>query len=278
MSFVTSPCALRLLNSALRRWGWFPLGWPPGSPVASVFSELGWPDAEHLSTGRLLSLSLQPGAMPANDRRPFLPPSSVSHHETGDLGCHSNARICGSLGIALLKSFGVGSGSSSGSVHSWCRSCVSPRLDQSLRDRLFTATCGLAVSHVDLRLLTINHGPDHVVHRRSTLPSHVRFWELARWRRGCAACHLGSSSSCVVCDAPQGDLAHCRSFSLCVHQSRTSVTSGAVGCPFSSRSVFLSSSSLDLNPSSSHNTSPSSDKCAKGLLRCGECGMNLSFI
>ena len=38
---LTSPNALRLLNSASRRWGTFLLGWPPGSPVASVFLGLG---------------------------------------------------------------------------------------------------------------------------------------------------------------------------------------------------------------------------------------------
>ena len=36
----------------------FCLGWPTGSPIAYIFLELGWPDAAHISTSRLLSLFL----------------------------------------------------------------------------------------------------------------------------------------------------------------------------------------------------------------------------
>ena len=52
--FSHSPPTLRQLD---RRWGRFLLGWPSGSPSAGVLAELGWSDAERLSTGRLLSLS-----------------------------------------------------------------------------------------------------------------------------------------------------------------------------------------------------------------------------
>ena len=47
-----------------------------------------------------------------------------------------------------------------------------PRLDQSLRDK--SEASALTVSHVDLRALTVNQGPDHVVYGRSSLPSHTR--------------------------------------------------------------------------------------------------------
>ena len=47
---------LHLLDGAIRRWGRHVLGWPPGSPCAGALCELGWPDAEHLAMGRLLSL------------------------------------------------------------------------------------------------------------------------------------------------------------------------------------------------------------------------------
>ena len=56
--FSHSPPASRQLDHALRWWGRFLLGWPSGSPSVGVLAELGWPDAERLSTGRLLSLSL----------------------------------------------------------------------------------------------------------------------------------------------------------------------------------------------------------------------------
>ena len=54
--FAHSPAALHLLDGAIRRWGRHVLGWPPGSPCAGVLCELGWPHAEHLALGRLLSL------------------------------------------------------------------------------------------------------------------------------------------------------------------------------------------------------------------------------
>ena len=44
-----------MIDSALRRWRRFLLGWPSSSPVGAVLFELGWPFALHLSTSRLLS-------------------------------------------------------------------------------------------------------------------------------------------------------------------------------------------------------------------------------
>ena len=49
--FAQSPAALHLLDGARHV-----LGWLPGSPCAGVLCDLGWPDAEHLAMGRLLSL------------------------------------------------------------------------------------------------------------------------------------------------------------------------------------------------------------------------------
>ena len=69
--FSTSPPALRLVDCALRRGGRFLLGWPSGSPVGAVFLELGWPDARHLSTSRLLSLFGRLHAMPSHGRCPL---------------------------------------------------------------------------------------------------------------------------------------------------------------------------------------------------------------
>ena len=54
--FALSPAALHLLDGALARWRRHVLGWPPGAPCAGVLCELGWPDAEHLALGQLLSL------------------------------------------------------------------------------------------------------------------------------------------------------------------------------------------------------------------------------
>ena len=48
--------ALRSLDQQLRRLGRRLLGWPPGSPIAAVFGELGWCDAEALAMQRAASL------------------------------------------------------------------------------------------------------------------------------------------------------------------------------------------------------------------------------
>ena len=216
---LTSLGALRLLNSALRRWGRFLKGWPHGSPVASVFLELGWPDDEHLATSRLLSLFGRVHAMPSGDRCPL--PVTIFRLVSADPRSWPSAcfRICSSLYITLPASFGSTSGSFPSCVHSWFRSCAFPRLGQSLHYRLCSAASVLSVSHVDLRFSCVNLGPDTVVYGRSCLPAHARFWGLARWGHdpfpgGRSARHLGFSFSCVLCDALYGDLAH--SLSTCL--------------------------------------------------------------
>ena len=76
--FISSPPALRVIDSALRRWGKFLLGWPSGSLVGAVLLELGWPDALHLSTGRLLSqLDVHTPCLPM---APVLSPHSCSRN------------------------------------------------------------------------------------------------------------------------------------------------------------------------------------------------------
>ena len=49
-----SPTAFRSLDRALRKWGRFLLGLSAGSPNIGVLCGLGWPDAERISSGRLL--------------------------------------------------------------------------------------------------------------------------------------------------------------------------------------------------------------------------------
>ena len=68
--------AMRLLDGALRRWSRCLLGWPHGSPNAAVHVEVGWPDAQRLVTGRLLSLYGRLSSLPG-DRSPL--PALVFH-------------------------------------------------------------------------------------------------------------------------------------------------------------------------------------------------------
>ena len=53
---AASLTALKSLFSCVAQMGSFLLGWPAGSSNVGVFVEFGWPDAERISSGRLLSL------------------------------------------------------------------------------------------------------------------------------------------------------------------------------------------------------------------------------
>ena len=93
--------------------------------------------------------------MPSGDRCPL--PSLIFSLASAVPGSWPSqcADTCSSLDID--RSFGVCSCSSPGSVQSWFRARVSPRLDQFLRHRSCTTASAIAVSHVDLRLC-----PNHV--------------------------------------------------------------------------------------------------------------------
>ena len=87
-------------------------------------------------------------------------------------GSWPSVEICASSDISLPWSFGISSGSSPSHVRSWFRSCVSPRLDQSLRDRLCTAVSSLYVFHVDLNSQSVNGGPDEAAGGACRITNH----------------------------------------------------------------------------------------------------------
>ena len=95
---ISSP-AIRLLDGALRRWGRHLLGWPSGSPNAAVFLELGWPDALHLCTERLLSLFGRALAMPCGERCPL--PALIFKTALSFPGSWASpcVTLCNSLGV-----------------------------------------------------------------------------------------------------------------------------------------------------------------------------------
>ena len=133
--------------------------------------ELGWPDALHLSTGRLLSQFGRLHAMPFHGRCPL--PALVFRESLMVPGSWPSlcVDICASSDISLPGSFGISSSSSPSHVRSWFRSCVSPRLDQSLRDRLCAAVSSLSVFHVDLCSQSVNRGPNKAMVVRLCLPT-----------------------------------------------------------------------------------------------------------
>ena len=96
------------MDGALRRWGRHLLGMLSGSPNADVFLELGWPDAQHLCTERLLPLFGRALAMPRGEHCPLpalifktalsIPGSWTSH-------C---VDLCNSLGVLHPNVCGIG--------------------------------------------------------------------------------------------------------------------------------------------------------------------------
>ena len=102
------PTALKSLDRALRRWGRCLLSWPTGSPNVGVVVELGWPDAERISSGRFLSLfgrvtSMTNGPLPVTlfQAASRLPGTWATRA----------LNMCHSLGAPLPDACGVSSGS-----------------------------------------------------------------------------------------------------------------------------------------------------------------------
>ena len=215
--FSHSPPALRLLDHALRRWGRFLLGWPSGSPSAGVLAELGWPDAERLSTGRLLSLSGRACAFPSGPRCPL--PGTVFHIAAGLAGswAHHAQELCLSVGAVMPHMCGVVPGCLPSLARRWFDSQVRPSLDSAFFHRVVGSASSLSVVHFPLSTLVVGVGPDSRVYGRATSPTHARLWDLARWGHnpfpgGRSARHNHLPLGCPFCLDPVGDLFHC----LCV--------------------------------------------------------------
>ena len=105
---LNSSPAIRLLDGALRRWGRHLFGWPSGSPNAAVFLELGWPDALHPCTERLLSLFGRALAMPCGERCPL--PALIFQTALSFPGSWAShcVRLCNSLGVPHPNVCGIG--------------------------------------------------------------------------------------------------------------------------------------------------------------------------
>ena len=195
---ATSPTALKSLDRALRKWGRFLLGWPTGSPNVGVLVELGWPDAERISSGRLLSLfgrvtSMISGPIPAR-----MPGTWTT--------CALN--MCHSLGAPLPNACGVTSGSLPSVSRWWFESEFRHLLD----------------------LLSI-------FLPRGSSPDHARAWGLARWGmihvQKVAQPGICSCLSIAVSVTLLLEIWH--TACLSAHGSRICERSGAVDVAFQSR-------------------------------------------
>ena len=194
-----SPTALKSLDRALRRWGWFLLGWPTGSPNVGVLVELGWPDAERISSCRLLSLFGRVTSM-ISGPIPVAVFQAASRMPRTWANCALN--MCHSLGAPLPNA------------------CVSPNGGLSAKSVIsLMMVCTIALQWA----LHLVHCPPSAFsvgrshnQRTDSSPDHARVWGLARWGHdpcpeGRPTRHLQLPVDCRFCHAPVGDLVHCLS-------------------------------------------------------------------
>ena len=204
------------------------MGWPSVSPCASVLMELGWPDADRLSTGRPPSLWGRASSMAVDPHCPI--PEAVLQIASGvpRNWAHHSQTSCSYVGAPCPDAAGVSTGSPPGRVCWWFDDNVRGRLDHDLRVRLIASASTLTLVHFPLSSVTTTSGPDAAVFGRGSSTIHARAWGLARWghdpfRGGRAARHRGVPLGCPLCSAPVGDLVHC----LTALPTRISALSGA---------------------------------------------------
>ena len=166
---------------------------PLVSPSVGVLVELGWPDAERISSGRLQS---QFGRVTSMINGPI--PVAVFQAASRMPGTWTNCALnmCHSLGAPLPDACGVISGSPPSVSRRWFESEVRHLLDDGLHNRAAVGIASLSVIHFPPSAFSVGGGPDPTVYGRGSSPDHARAWGLARW---------------AFCHAPVGDLVHCLS-------------------------------------------------------------------
>ena len=168
---AVSPTALRSLDRALRKWGRFLLGWPSGSPNVGVLVELGWPNAERISSGRLLSLFGRVTSM-INGPIQVAVFQAASRMPGTWVNCVHN--MCHSLGAPLPNACGVTSGSPPSVSQRWFKSEVRYLLDDGLHNRVAANIASLSVVHFPPSAFSVGGGPDPIVNGRGSSPDHAR--------------------------------------------------------------------------------------------------------
>ena len=211
----------------LRKWGRFLLGWPTGSPNVGVLVELGWPDAERISSGRLPS---QFGRVTSMISGPI--PVAVLQAASWMPGTWANCALnmCHSLGAPLPNTCGVTSGSPPSVSRRWFESEVHHLLDDGLHHRAGVGIASLSVVHFLPSAFSVGGGPDPTAHGWGSSPDHARAWGLARWGHdpcpeGRSARHLQLPVDHRFCHAPSA------------HGSRICERSGAVDVAFQSKQL-----------------------------------------
>ena len=210
------PRSLARFDRALRQWGRHLLGWPSGTPNASVLCELGLHDGLRVSSGRALALYARLASFALGSRPPV--PASVFTlaQSTPGSGAHWCRAVISHHSVQRPDLFGVGPGCSASVTQRWVRRSVTPVLDRSWRQRVERSLGLLHTIRRDPRAQPQLSLPAFV-YSQSVDAGLARWWGLARYGHdpgpgGRAARHRNSSPVCSFCCADVGDLAHCLSY------------------------------------------------------------------
>ena len=213
----TDAVALRSLDRHLRTFGRRLLGWPAGAPIAAVFGELGWCDAEASALRRTASLWARLESHACDSTSPSIAGRVFRYARWNR---HSwAASVTTSLaaaGIPNAASHGVGPGQPTRLARGWVRQAVVP----GLRDASFRRFRERAADIASLSsYLSLQPLPELLVnvHNRRVPASDAREWGLARcghhvFADGRISRHSSGLSCCMLCGEPDGSLHHAQAF------------------------------------------------------------------
>ncbi|CAE8629518.1 unnamed protein product [Polarella glacialis] len=205
--------AVALMNKSLRTRGRRLLRFPRGSPIAAVFGDLGWSDADALALDRAAGLfgRLRCRALAAS--RSEIPGMVFRYalRHRSSWACWAAASF-GAAGAPSAQLSGVGPGAPLVVSRRWRRDAVLLALVSASHRRFLESTRSVASLSAYLgaqplpRLQT-------AVHNRRVPATDARFRGLARcghhvFADGRISRHLVASSRCLLCGAPDGSLNH----------------------------------------------------------------------
>ena len=210
------PRSLARFDRALRQWGRHLLGWPSGTPNASVLCELGLHDGLRVSSGRALALYARLASFALGSRPPVPASVFILAQSTPGSWAHWCRAVISHHSVQRFDLCGVGPGCSASVTQRWVRRSVTPVLDRSWRQRVGRFFGLLHTIRCDPRAQPQLSLPA-VVYSQSVDAGLARWWGLARYGHdpspgGRAARHWNSSPVCSFCCADVGDLAHCLSY------------------------------------------------------------------
>ena len=149
--------------------------------------EIGWPDAERLSAGRLLSLLGRTTTMPHGTVCPVSGNILLVARMVQGAWAHHSQVLCSSLDShtslsCQMQPLGLHHARSGSACH------VLGPLEGDLGLRLLASASALSVAHISRANAPVNNGPDPSGCDRSSCSGQARFWCFARWSHDPVTC------------------------------------------------------------------------------------------